>query len=112
MAAAFRSLRTEMFNGRRGDRPNARNIAYFLTDGTNDVQSDMAESEAELTVSSGVRLDSSQHIPDHKEPLYFKHELREQLCLYIYSCLSMLTFTTTSSRCISFLVSTDQLQSV
>ena len=101
-----------MFNGRRGDRPNARNIAYFLTDGTNDVQSDMAESEAELTVSSGVRLDSSQHIPDHKEPLYFKHELREQLCLYIYSCLSMLTFTTTSSRCISFLVSTDQLQSV
>lgn len=55
MAAAFRALRTEMFNGNRGDRPNANNIAYFLTDGLNDVESDMAEPEAELTVSSGVR---------------------------------------------------------
>ncbi|XP_052813420.1 uncharacterized protein LOC128240703 isoform X10 [Mya arenaria] len=56
MAAAFRSLRTEMFNGRGGDRPGARNIAYFLTDGTNDAESEMAESEAEQAISSGIRI--------------------------------------------------------
>lgn len=56
MAAAFRALRTEMFNGANGDRSGARNIAYFLTDGTNDVNADMAEPEAELTISSGVRI--------------------------------------------------------
>lgn len=55
MAAAFRALRTEMFNGNRGDRPNARNIAYFLTDGSNDVEADQTEPEAELTISNGVR---------------------------------------------------------
>ncbi|WAR09891.1 CO6A6-like protein [Mya arenaria] len=59
MAAAFRSLRTEMFNGRGGDRPGARNIAYFLTDGTNDAESEMAESEAEQAISSGI---SSKHM--------------------------------------------------
>ena len=56
MAAAFRSLRTEFFNGHNGDRSDARNIAYFLTDGTNDVNAAMAETEAELTISSGVRV--------------------------------------------------------
>ena len=56
MAAAFRALRTEMFNGRGGDRPNAKNIAYFLTDGTNDINADMAEPEADLTISSGTRI--------------------------------------------------------
>ena len=56
MAAAFRALRTDFFNGRNGDRANARNIAYFLTDGTNDVNAGMAETEAELTISSGVRV--------------------------------------------------------
>ena len=56
MAAAFRSLRTEFFNGQGGDRSNARNIAYFLTDGTNDVNAAMAETEAELTIGSGVRV--------------------------------------------------------
>lgn len=56
MAAAFRALRTEFFNGHNGDRSNARNIAYFLTDGTNDVNAAMAETEAELTIGSGVRV--------------------------------------------------------
>ncbi|XP_060566778.1 uncharacterized protein LOC132725621 isoform X26 [Ruditapes philippinarum] len=56
MAAAFRALRTQMFNGQNGDRTGARNIAYFLTDGTNDVNADRTEPEAELTISSGVRI--------------------------------------------------------
>lgn len=56
MAAAFRALRTEMYNGRRGDRTGARNIVYFLTDGTNDVHAEMTEPEAELTISAGIRI--------------------------------------------------------
>ncbi|KAH3749755.1 hypothetical protein DPMN_184266, partial [Dreissena polymorpha] len=55
MAAAFRAIRTEMFNGRRGDRTTAKNIAFVLTDGTNDVHREMTEPEAELTISSGIR---------------------------------------------------------
>ena len=56
MAAAFRALRTQMFTGRGGDRSYARNIAYFLTDGTNDVHAEMTETEADLTISNGVRI--------------------------------------------------------
>ncbi|XP_052234869.1 uncharacterized protein LOC127847186 [Dreissena polymorpha] len=56
MAAAFRAIRTEMFNGRRGDRTTAKNIAFVLTDGTNDVHREMTEPEAELTISSGIRI--------------------------------------------------------
>jgi len=55
MAAAFRALRTEMFNGGSGDRASARNVAFFLTDGTNDVERELTESEAEQTISNGVQ---------------------------------------------------------
>lgn len=56
MAAAFTALRERMFNRGGGDRPGAKNIAYILTDGTNDVHAEMAEPEAELAISEGIRI--------------------------------------------------------
>ena len=48
-------LRTEIFNGRYGDRPDARNVAYLLTDGGVEVNRDITMSEADLIIDSGVR---------------------------------------------------------
>ncbi|KAK7502428.1 hypothetical protein BaRGS_00006381, partial [Batillaria attramentaria] len=56
MADALRVLRTEMFNGRNGDRPDAKNVAYLLTDGGIEINRDITLSEADLIIDSGVRL--------------------------------------------------------
>lgn len=56
MAEALRSARVQMFNGRNGDRYDARNIAYLLTDGSVEINRDITLSEAELVIDSGVRL--------------------------------------------------------
>ncbi|KAK3083543.1 hypothetical protein FSP39_025167 [Pinctada imbricata] len=55
MAAAFRSLRTRMFNG-GGDRPGVRNIAYLLTDGSADVNAENTLREAELAMEADIRI--------------------------------------------------------
>ena len=56
MADALRVLRTEMFNGRNGDRPDAKNVAYLLTDGGIEINRDITLSEADLIIDAGVRL--------------------------------------------------------
>ncbi|KAL3854733.1 hypothetical protein ACJMK2_013983 [Sinanodonta woodiana] len=56
MAAALKSLRTDIFNGRGGDRPKAKNIAYLLTDGSNNVHEEETQKNAELAISSGIRI--------------------------------------------------------
>ena len=55
MADALRVLRMEMFNGRNGDRPDAKNVAYLLTDGGIEINRDITLSEADLIIDSGVR---------------------------------------------------------
>lgn len=55
MAGAFRSLRTNMFNG-NGDRPNVKNIAYLLTDGSVEVNEDTTMQEAELAIGSDIQI--------------------------------------------------------
>uniref|UniRef100_A0A0B7ART5 Collagen alpha-3(VI) chain n=2 Tax=Arion vulgaris TaxID=1028688 RepID=A0A0B7ART5_9EUPU len=56
MAEAIRVVRTQMFNNRNGDRRNARNIAFLLTDGSVEINRDITTSEVELTIDAGVRL--------------------------------------------------------
>ncbi|XP_025106489.1 collagen alpha-3(VI) chain-like isoform X11 [Pomacea canaliculata] len=56
MADALRVLRTQMFNGRNGDRPDAKNVAYLLTDGSTEINRDITLSEADLIIDAGVRL--------------------------------------------------------
>ncbi|KAK3599021.1 hypothetical protein CHS0354_012500 [Potamilus streckersoni] len=56
MAAALKYLRTDIFNGRGGDRPKAKNIAYLLTDGSNMVHEEETQKNAELAISSGIRI--------------------------------------------------------
>lgn len=56
MANAMKALRESIFNGRSGDRPTVKNIAYLLTDGQVDVARDQTLSQAELTVSSGIHV--------------------------------------------------------
>lgn len=56
MADALRVLRTQMFNGRNGDRPDAKNVAYLLTDGSTEINRDITLSEADLIIDAGVRF--------------------------------------------------------
>ena len=55
MAAAFRELRTRMFNG-YGDRPGVRNIAYLLTVGSAEINKHNTLREAELTVEGDIQI--------------------------------------------------------
>ena len=55
MAAAFRELRTRMFNG-YGDRPGVRNIAYLLTDGSAEINKHNTLREAELTLEGDIQI--------------------------------------------------------
>lgn len=55
MASAFETVRTNMFNS-GSDRPNVRNIAYLLTDGSVEVNADSTMQEAELAINSGIRI--------------------------------------------------------
>lgn len=55
MAGALRSLRTNMFNG-NGDRPNVKNVAYLITDGSVDVNEEATMEEAELTIGSDIQV--------------------------------------------------------
>ncbi|KAL5006010.1 hypothetical protein ScPMuIL_017168 [Solemya velum] len=56
MGSALRTLRTQMFNGAGGDRRGVRNIAYLLTDGSNQVHPEATLSEAELAIGAGIRI--------------------------------------------------------
>ena len=55
MADALRTLRRDMFNGRGGDRRDARNVAYLLTDGGIEINKDITLNEADLIIDQGVR---------------------------------------------------------
>nr|XP_034302473.1 von Willebrand factor A domain-containing protein 2-like [Crassostrea gigas] len=55
MAGAFRSLRTNMFNG-NGDRPRVKNVAYLKTDGSVGVNEDITLQEAELAIESDIQI--------------------------------------------------------
>ncbi|XP_021375359.1 uncharacterized protein LOC110464458 isoform X7 [Mizuhopecten yessoensis] len=55
MASAFETVRKNMFNG-GSDRPDIRNIAYLLTDGSVEINADTTMQEAELAINSGIRI--------------------------------------------------------
>ncbi|XP_076459446.1 LOW QUALITY PROTEIN: uncharacterized protein LOC143292771 [Babylonia areolata] len=56
MADALQVLRRQMFNGRNGDRTDAKNVAYLLTDGSVEINRDITLSEADLIIDAGIRL--------------------------------------------------------
>uniref|UniRef100_A0A0B7BC59 Uncharacterized protein n=1 Tax=Arion vulgaris TaxID=1028688 RepID=A0A0B7BC59_9EUPU len=54
MADALRVVRSQMFTVSSGDRQNVHNIAFLLTDGSVEINSDITSSEIELTIDAGI----------------------------------------------------------
>lgn len=55
-ADAIRDMRTKYFSYRNGDRPNARNIAFIITDGVSNINQNRLEDEVNLAKEEGIQI--------------------------------------------------------
>ena len=55
-SGGLRTMRTQVFGGTRGDRPDVRNVAIVITDGESTVDQNMTMREADLAKDEGVAI--------------------------------------------------------
>lgn len=55
-ADALRDMRTKYFSFRNGDRPDARNIAFIITDGISNLNENRLEEEVNLARNDGIHI--------------------------------------------------------
>lgn len=53
-SGGLRTMRTQVFGGGHGDRPDVRNVAIVITDGESTVDKNMTLTEADLAKDDGV----------------------------------------------------------
>uniref|UniRef100_A0A0L8FLC0 VWFA domain-containing protein n=1 Tax=Octopus bimaculoides TaxID=37653 RepID=A0A0L8FLC0_OCTBM len=56
IAHAFRTMRTRMFTPENGDRPEARNIAFLITDGVSNIEHYQTIPQAELAHDANIHV--------------------------------------------------------
>jgi hypothetical protein len=49
-------MRTELFTGRRGDRPDVRNVGLVITDGESTIKHNMTQLEGQLARDDDIAL--------------------------------------------------------
>lgn len=110
-AGGLRTMRTDMFQFRNGDRPGVPNIAIMITDGISNVNSRRTIPEAELARREGIHIyaigigltdtrelnamatvparDNSFNVNDFNELAGIKQQLFSAVCAGKYACIAL-----------------------